>query len=84
MAKDGDAKIIRLVPKCCSLETAAAFEAYARQAKDGAVLGAALIIIKPWGDYEVDILGEARDQPEFVRGINMVLDDQLAKLIGSR
>jgi hypothetical protein len=77
--------VISLVaPAAPAADTVASLEYLLAEARAGRLVGLAWIALKAGNAYEVDIADEAALQPEYVRGLARVLDDQLAKLIGSR
>lgn len=80
----GSGGVFTVVPPAVSEETVSALEDLLEQARNGRVIGIAWICLQAGSDYEVDVAGEARAVPIHVRGLLGVLDDQLAKIIGSR
>jgi hypothetical protein len=74
---------LAIAPASASREAVQVLESLLEEARAGRVVGLAWVVIRPGLGFEVDVAGEARRQPVFARGLCRVLDDQLAKLIGS-
>ena len=77
-------KVFHVVPPQTSVETVQALEGLLADAKAGRLIGFAWIGLRNGLGYEIDLVGVAQSTPVFVRGLARVLDDQLAKIIGSR
>jgi len=76
--------LVQLVPPACSVETVQTLEFLLNEAKAGRVVGLAYIALQPGHRYDIDVTGEAGQDPEFVLGLTRVLETQLEKIIGSR
>lgn len=76
--------VVTLLPPTCSLETVETLEFLLGEARAGRLMGLAWISLHPGGRYNVDVTGEAGEQPEFVLGLTRVLMVQLEKLLGLR
>ena len=76
--------VVGIVQPAVSAETVEAIEFPLAEARAGHIIGLAWISLHPGDQYRVDVVGEAGRQPVFVRGTLPVLDDELAKIIGSR
>lgn len=81
MANDST-NVVHLAPAGISHETVQTFDFYTDEARKGALIGAAVILLKPGGGYDIDLIGEAGADPERVLGLVRLLELQVCKLIG--
>jgi hypothetical protein len=72
-----DGENIIPMPGQPSADSKRAFDAYAKRAQRGEVIGAAVILLKAGGGYELDIIGAAEEEAEFVLGLTRLLERKL-------
>lgn len=74
-------KVVRLVRPAVSREAVEELEHLLREAKAGRVIGLAYVAMHKAYDYSVDIAGETRRSPTLTRGMLLLLDEELAKIL---
>lgn len=72
--------VLQLVRPRISPETIELLASALKQACEGDVVGVALIMLHPGGDYTIDVCTTMKDQATFCRGMVQKLNDELGRL----